>query len=74
MSTVGQATHMRCPKAPGPVGGDNTTHHLLPRAAGMTCAYCGRTESQIKADAEEHRALIERMHAATTIDSAGGAS
>lgn len=69
MSTVGQVTHLTCPAEPY-----GSSHHLAPKAGVMTCVYCQQDEATIKAKHAEHRALIERMHAATTIDSAGGAS
>lgn len=45
-------THFVCPTllidhhaAPGD---DNTTHHLVPRAAGLTCRWCGKTEAALR--------------------------
>jgi hypothetical protein len=45
-----EVTQLPCPATEG---GDNETHHLIPRAAGMTCRYCGRTEKDLREEAED---------------------
>jgi len=42
-----EATQMYCDKSGAKEGEDNSTHHLVSRAAGMVCKYCGRTQQQI---------------------------
>jgi hypothetical protein len=39
---------MYCPESGAPEGADNSTHHLVPRAAGLVCAYCGKTRREIE--------------------------
>lgn len=34
----------------GKPGEDATTHHLVPRAKGQTCRYCGKTEKQLRTE------------------------
>jgi hypothetical protein len=46
-------TQLYCPASGGQPGEDNTTHHLVPKSGSMTCTYCGRTEKQLRADAEK---------------------
>lgn len=42
------ATQEYCPETGLNPGEDNSTHHLLPRAKGMTCRYCKKTEEQLR--------------------------
>lgn len=49
-------TQLYCPESGGEPGEDSTTHHLRPRSAGggaqrMVCAYCGKTEAELRAAA-----------------------
>lgn len=51
-----EVTTLYCPKNQwdGKPGEDNTTHHLLPRAKGMVCRDCGKTEKELR-EAEQAR-------------------
>lgn len=42
------ATHFLCPSLCAHLSGDNLTHHLVPRAAGLTCVYCKKTDAEIR--------------------------
>lgn len=45
------ASHFLCPTAIIDVGDPAMTHHLVPRAAGMTCTYCKQTDATIRQEA-----------------------
>lgn len=46
-------THLICQFSPAnPPTWDGSTHHLVPRANGMTCVYCGRLESDLRKELE----------------------
>jgi hypothetical protein len=47
-----EVTHLYCPASGGREGEDNTTHHLVPRSKGQTCRYCGKTERELREEAE----------------------
>lgn len=42
-----EATQLWCEKSGAAPGADSSTHHLVPRAAGLTCRYCKRTAQDI---------------------------
>jgi hypothetical protein len=53
-----EISRLHCPSAPGGTG-DNTTHHLVMKAAGIICVYCGRSERDLR-DAVPTSDLWER--------------
>lgn len=54
--TTVEVTTLYCPESGGQPGDDGTTHHLQPRgpqtARVNACRYCGRTEKQLRDEAE----------------------
>lgn len=44
-------THLHCPAREPAVSGDEKTHYLVPRADGMTCLFCKRTERELREEA-----------------------
>lgn len=49
---MNEATHIHCDRSGAQEGEDNATHHLVPRADGMTCSWCRHTPKQIETHSE----------------------
>ena len=43
-----EPTQKYCPESGAPEGADNSTHHLKPKGGRMVCAYCGKTERELR--------------------------
>lgn len=48
-----EPTQKYCPKSGAPEGADNSTHHLRPKGGRMVCAYCGKTERELREAGDE---------------------
>jgi hypothetical protein len=59
-----EATSLRCDERPA---GDNSTHHLVPRAGYMRCWYCGKTATEIEAQAAA-RATLTRWQGVVAVE------